>query len=589
MASLHFSLRKNGYLFLGSSENLSDLAPHFEVINDRNRIYKKRNSVRIPIGSAPPINNTSSTNKQSIPAVSRLMRNYRGTNTISSVTNFANETLITQYAPPCILLNDEHEALHVYGNVSRYIRHLPPGRISIKINDMVNEDISIAVSSAIHRAKQSEEEVYYTDIITVSGDEAVEINLRVRYIKEHEIENSPGYFWLIFEEANVKGGNQPKTTVSFNASEQSRQRIADLENELKKSKEHLQVTVEELETTNEELQSANEELMSANEELQSTNEELQSVNEELYTVNSEYQDKITEISQINNDLDQVLGLSKIGIIFLDENMLIRRYTHAASEYINLMETDVNRPLYHISKNIQYDSMLHDVSDVFSKGVPKEKDIIIADKRVLRVAINPYNYADSARSKGVAITFADISKAKYTEKGMSVAYNQLKNSIHNALEVLDTESFLKSVNILIVDNNSKESELLETNLNDINDFACNIHKAESVSTAIKTISQGDIDICLVDYQLGNETAIDMIEAFRINEIKTPVIVFTRNEDSELNALLLSHGALDLIGKNDLSSQLLARSIRYAIRRQQIDNEINAAIYKASTNQELVNEE
>ncbi|MEO0443868.1 MAG: chemotaxis protein CheB, partial [Pseudomonadota bacterium] len=395
LTSLHFSLRKDGYLFLGSSENLGDLAPHFEVINDRSRMYRKRSSVRIPIGAAPPISAVTQVGAQAIPSVARLMKGYRGTNAAGSAVSFANEVLITYYAPPCILLNDEHEALHVYGDVSNYVRRLPPGRISMDIKDMVNDDISIAVSSAIHRAKQSGEEVYYTDVFTRNDDETIGLSLRVRYIKEHEIETSPGYFWLIFEGSGEKGDINPATTVSFDASEQSRQRIEDLELELKRNKEHLQVTVEELETTNEELQSANEELMSANEELQSTNEELQSVNEELYTVNSEYQEKIAEVSQANNDLDEVLGLSKIGIIFLDENMLIRRYTHAASEYINLMESDINRPIHHISKNIEYDSMLSDVSKVFASGEAREHEITVPDKRVLRISINPYRYADVA--------------------------------------------------------------------------------------------------------------------------------------------------------------------------------------------------
>ncbi len=586
LTSLHFALRKDGYLFLGSSENLADLAPHFEVINDRNRVYRKRSSVRIPIGSAPPISSVAQAGAQAIPSVARLMRSYRGTSAVGSAVNFANEVLITHYAPPCILLNDEHEAMHVYGDVSNYVRRLPPGRISIDIKDLVNEDISIAVSSAVHRAKQSGEEVYYTDVFTKSGDKTIGVKLRVRYIKEHEIDTSPGYFWLIFEE-NEKGSSvKPIKSVSFDASEQSRQRIEDLELELKRNKEHLQVTIEELETTNEELQSANEELMSANEELQSTNEELQSVNEELYTVNSEYQEKIAEISQANNDLDEVLELSKFGIIFLDENMLIRRYTQAASEYINLMETDVNRPLHHISKNIQYDTMLADVSEVFATGGAIEHEIVLADKRVLRISIHPYSYSDESHSKGVAITFSDVSKVKYTEKGMSVAYTQLRNSINNALEVLDTEPFLDSVNILIVDDQVADLVVLENELQEIEAFKPAVYQASSVDSAIDLVLKTDIDICLVDYHLNDETALDLIDAFSQQDIQVPVVVVTAVAETDLNALLLSHGALDLIDKSDLSPQLLSRSIRYAIRRRQIDSQIDKVITTASSDNQLL---
>lgn len=571
LTSLHFALRKDGYLFLGSSENLGDLIPHFEVINDRARLYKKRSSLRIPIGSAPPISAASQSNNQSIPSVGRLMRHYRGTSAAGSAISFANENLITHYAPPCILLNEEHEALHVYGDVTPYVRRLPPGRISFDIKDMVNEDISIAVSSALARARNSSEEVFYTDVFTRAEDQSVPVNLRVRYIKEHEVETSPGYYWVIFEQA----GDVPRDSVpsvSFDASEQARQRIEDLEIELKRSKENLQVTVEELETTNEELQSANEELMSANEELQSTNEELQSVNEELYTVNSEYQEKIAEISQANNDLDEVLGLSKIGIIFLDENLLIRRYTHAAANYVNLIDGDINRPLHHISTNIRYESMLSDVSEVFSTREPKEIEIILEDKRVIKVSVLPYSYADLEQSKGVAITFADISEVKYTEMAMSVVYKELRTSIHNTLEVLDNHPFSGNINVLLIDDQDGDLQLLEQQLLEITEFQVNVTTASGLQEAMKLLPKQSFDICLADYHLDNETALDVVAQFRQCDANFPVVAVTGDNEYGLNALLLSHGVFDMIKKDELSVPLLSRSIRYAIRRRQIDSEI-----------------
>lgn len=587
LTSLHFSLRKDGYLFLGYSENLGDLAPHFEIVNDRCRIYRKRSSVRIPIGSAPPATPAAQAgSSQSIPSVARLMRGYRGANAAGSAVSFANEVLITRYAPPCILLNDEHEALHVYGDVSDFVRRLPPGRISVDIKDMVNEDISIAVSSAIHRAKQSQEEVFYTDVFTRIGDETISLNLRVRYIKEHEIETSPVYFWLIFERSNEKNLTPQDYSVSFDAAEQSRQRIADLELELKKSKEHLQVTVEELETTNEELQSANEELMSANEELQSTNEELQSVNEELYTVNSEYQEKIAEISQANHDLDEILGVSRIGIIFLDENLLIRRYTDAVSKYINLLESDINRPLHHISKNIKYDDMLKDVSEVFITGDAMETELVLPNKQVLRISINPYNYTEGSQGKGVAITFADISKVIYTEKGMSVAYSQLRTSINNALEVLDTGGFQQAVNALVVDDHPGDLVVLSNELEKIHAFSVNVNQATDTESAIAAAQSSDIDVCIVDYHLAGETALDLIDGFSKAGIKMPIIVVTGDDNIELNALLLSHGALDLLNKGDIEPSVLSKSIRYAIRREQIDEQINLVVRQASENDDEV---
>ena len=87
---------------------------------------------------------------------------------------------------------------------------------------------------------------------------------------------------------------------------------------------------------NEELQAANEELLTANEELQSSNEELQSVNEELYTVNTEYQQKLDELTMLTNDLSNFLSSTMIGILFVDSNLNIRKFT----EYVG-REVPVN--------------------------------------------------------------------------------------------------------------------------------------------------------------------------------------------------------------------------------------------------------
>lgn len=582
LSSFHFALKKQGYLFLGSSESLGELSAHFTVVNERQKVFIKTADVRLPINSTSRTANNVRKTPNSMPSVSDLMKSYRGNNTAANGLGFVNEALISEFVAPCILLDDEYQAIHVYGDTSGFVRRLPPGRISTKIDAMVNEDISIAVSSALQRAKYSGEDVCYTGVSTQGRESLIVFDLRVKYVKEHDIESSPGYYWVLFDTAGTSDDKQKKIAQNFDVGEQTRQRIADLELELKYNKEHLQVTVEELETTNEELQSANEELMSSNEELQSTNEELQSVNEELYTVNSEYQEKIVQISQANGDLDEVLGLSKIGIIFVDDKLLIRRYTEAVKSYVNLQETDINRPLHHISNNINYDSILVDVASVMSSREPIEKEIILKDKRLLRIYINSYSYDDVSRSQGVAITFLDISRVRYMEMGMVVAYKQLRSSINNALAILDTEPFTQQLNVIILDDSAAYLELLESQLLEIKAYEINVHRCSNVKEAFALIKKRNIDLCICDYYLKDESAIDLIDGLAEKELIIPVIVITGDSSDELTPLLLSHGALDLISKEDLSSAFLDKSIRYAIRRYQIDQHIDDLIISESNN-------
>src|SRR5262249_27511201 len=148
-------------------------------------------------------------------------------------------------------------------------------------------------------------------------------------------------FLVAFEGRPVSMGTQSE---HVNMGDESRDRIGRLEEELQFTRENLQATLEEMETSNEELQATNEELVASNEELQSTNEELQSVNEELYTVNSEYQRKIVELTELNADIDNLLLHTDVGVVFLDRELRIRKFTPRIGEMFHLTPTDVGRRL-----------------------------------------------------------------------------------------------------------------------------------------------------------------------------------------------------------------------------------------------------
>ena len=141
--------------------------------------------------------------------------------------------------------------------------------------------------------------------------------------------------------------------------------IGELEDEMRYTKENLQATVEELETTNEELQATNEELVASNEELQSTNEELHSVNEELYTVNAEYQRKIAELTELTDDMDNLLRSTDVGTIFLDRDLAIRKFTPQIGQTFHLLPQDVGRRIESFAHNILHEGLLDDVRQVLA--------------------------------------------------------------------------------------------------------------------------------------------------------------------------------------------------------------------------------
>jgi two-component system CheB/CheR fusion protein len=168
-----------------------------------------------------------------------------------------------------------------------------------------------------------------------------------------------------------------------------------------------------METTNEELQATNEELVASNEELQSTNEELHSVNEELYTVNAEHQRKIAELTELTDDMDNLLRSTEVGTIFLDRDLNIRKFTPQMSRTFSILNQDVGRPLGAFSHNIQHDSLCDDVRRVLDTDVPYEKDVQDRNGHWFLLRILPYRSKDQLG--GVVLTLIDIDSLKRSEE------------------------------------------------------------------------------------------------------------------------------------------------------------------------------
>ncbi|HUK32367.1 MAG TPA: PAS domain-containing protein, partial [Vicinamibacterales bacterium] len=191
--------------------------------------------------------------------------------------------------------------------------------------------------------------------------------------------------------------------------------------ELQTTKESLQSTIEELETSNEELKSTNEELQSTNEELQSANEELetskeemQSLNEELNTVNAELQSRVDELSRSNDDMQNLLNSVEIPTIFLDSQLKITRFTEQAKRLVNLIQTDVGRPLADLVSNLAYGELVADCREVLRSLVIKQIEVTTKDGHWYLLRIIPYRTAENVID-GLVLTFVDINAVKQAEK------------------------------------------------------------------------------------------------------------------------------------------------------------------------------
>jgi len=558
LSLLHFALQKDGYLFLGPSETLGELQPYFEVIHERYRLYKKVVTARIVPDTAAPVHSNLS---GAVPTVPSLLRSYRGADRTMPSAQIT-DALIGAYVPPCIVLDANQDIIHVYGDVSHYTQKLKAGRFSANIKDIIQDDLSVALSTALHRAHNKQEDVHYQNVqLQREKDTTVTIDLKVRYLKDEG--GSDTRYLVLFENMEELDRNRITDVIDYNQTDHSQQRIQDLETELQKKQEHLQVTVEELETTNEELQSSNEELMAANEELQSTNEELQSVNEELYTVNTEYQRKIEQLTQLNGDMDNLLRSTCIGIIFLDETMMIRNFTAPVTDHIYLVPEDVGRPFHHISHQLTYDTLLKDVAAVIEHSNTIEKEVHSANSGSVLVRITPY-MTERGEAEGCVVSLTDISEVRQLKGALLESYEELQATINHALKAQT-----RHLKVLLVDDAASDAERITRFLADIPDLAMDIITASSAREAVERLTDSDIDVCFIDYRLGGDTAFDVIRNLAKDGIHNAFILLSGLIDEDLKAEALELGIYDCVDKDVITPALLERCVRYTLRHKQTE--------------------
>lgn len=449
----HYSLRQDGILFLGPSESLAGFKELFIPLDQRFKIFQRkkteaaqRENIEFPVfHQAIPVP------KGSQPATHEERRK------VPMIGDIAQRVLMEAYTPAAALVDEQGEILFINGRTGKYLEP-SPGKANLNIYAMAREGLRNELGIALRKALS--EGADYTirgiNVGTNGGTQA--INLTVKPLNYPGAQKS--LLLVVFEDVVL-----PKRRRRRRACDTDSQQgaiIEQLESELKYSKERLQETVEQMQATSEELQSANEELQSSNEELQSTNEELttskeemQSLNEELATVNGELQAKVDLLSQVNNDMRNLLNSTQIATLFLDKDLRIRRFTSEATKIIKLIESDVGRPVSDLVSSLKNVDLASDAREVLDTLVFKETQVQAKDGRWYTARMLPYRTVDNVID-GVVLTFIDVTDIKSLQStGVERDFiRSIVDTVREPLLVLDesltvifgSESFYKAFHV-----------------------------------------------------------------------------------------------------------------------------------------------
>jgi len=448
----HFALKPNGMLFLGTSEGIGDFGTLFFQVDRKAKLYKRKedfqNAQRGPLSRYLPMMINSD--------MPRLQGDMMQGSTLSPIKiplRELTERSLLQHAPAAALVNAQGDILYLHGRTGMYLE-LTSGEVSVSnILKMAREGLHHNLTIALRNATATNEVVRCPGLRVKTNGHYSLVDMVIYPVAVSSAAMPESHLYLVTLEDTPVLVTQPslQREVATGAEDRfssldAEARIDALKQELRAKDEYLQTTHEELESSNEELKSSNEEMQSVNEELQSTNEELetskeelQSVNEELVTVNNELQTKVADLSRVNNDMNNLLAGTGIGTVFVDHQLRVMRFTPAVSEIINLILSDVGRPIAHIVSNlVGYDGLVSDTLSVLSTLIMKEIEVKTKEGHWYTMRIQPYRTLENV-IEGAVISFVNITETVNARDALHQSNNLLRLAVvvrdaHDAITV-----------------------------------------------------------------------------------------------------------------------------------------------------------
>ncbi|MEZ5335795.1 MAG: chemotaxis protein CheB [Methanolobus sp.] len=410
----NYSLKNDGILFLGPSETTGDMSERFEPLNHKWKIYRSRGKIKaIDMQKIRSITLDATKDRHEPSSAPRTWKQTQEEKLLQRVIDSMQE----EYLPLTIITNENMEIVYTLGNSEGYFK-VPTGKMVFNISKMISKDLSIPITTGLQKVFNTKENVKYKNVKTKINGEKKRVNVNIKLLPS--MQNQIPLAAIFLSESASSEQVTETDQNEYDMDEIVEQRISDLEQELQFTRENLQATIEELETSNEELQATNEELFASNEELQATNEELQSVNEELHTVNAEFQAKIIQLTELNQDIENLMANTQIGTLFLDENLEIRKYTPMMKEIFHLLDNDIGRPLEGIANNAIELNILDIIKKVHENNNTYENEVHTLNDKWYLLKILPY-FISHNKYSGIVVTVVDITTLKRAERSLEKRY------------------------------------------------------------------------------------------------------------------------------------------------------------------------
>ena len=426
----HYALRSTGFLVLGHSETVGNASDYFTRVDKQVKIYSRKAAPSAVLAKdLGAYEGLPGQRDQPIQAVER--------SSPADIQRKVDQLILARYSPSGIVIDSNLRILQFRGAIPPFLTHTA-GDATLDLNKMAPVGLCLEIRKLVQKAQRKVGGAS-SGLVPVTAEGHVQ-HLRISAVPVRSHADRTSDYLVIFEESPAPSRQAPAKTSSTPTA--SGATIRELEKELATTKEYLQTVIEEQEAGTEELKSAHEEVQSANEELQSTNEELltakeelQSTNEELTTVNEEMQGRNAELQQVNNDVLNLLSSVNIPIIMLGNDLRIRRFTPQAERILNLLPTDMGRPVNDLRLKINVPDLSALCENVIDDLTACQREVQDADGRTYAMWIRPYRTAEN-RIDGVVIAMFDLTERRQSAEAR---YRRLFEAAPDGIVIADARS------------------------------------------------------------------------------------------------------------------------------------------------------
>jgi signal transduction histidine kinase len=131
---------------------------------------------------------------------------------------------------------------------------------------------------------------------------------------------------------------------------------------------------------------------------------------------------------------------------------------------------------------------------------------------------------------------------------------------------------KHIKVLLIEDNSGDARLIKEMLAEARGVSFDLECTNRLSPGLKRIATGGIDVILSDLSLPDSHGLDTFAEVHARAPSLPIVVLSSLDDEELAVKAVQEGAQDYLVKGHVDSNLLVRSIRYAVERKQAEEQL-----------------